>query len=174
MRLEKLGTLLVLGTLITACGTTRTSFVDDYEVIATEIGRGDCYEISGVDKWTVIDDRHVYIRASKPESKPVSAETESEVKHLRDFLITTTAMCRGFMYSPVIEFPRSRGLVCQNESRISYSFSEHRRTCAVDNIEVVESRSAAIALVSSRSRVDEGSVLDFILRRETAVDEGTE
>lgn len=164
---KKIGCLLALGTLISACGvpTTRTSFVDDYEVIATEIGRGDCYVISGVDEWTVIDDHHVYIKASKPEP-------EAELQ--RDFLITTKSMCRGFMSLPVIEFPRSQGIVCQNESRIGYSFTEHPRTCSIDNIEAVESKSAAIALVSSRSRVDEGSLFDFIMRRESAVNEGTD
>ncbi len=183
---KQIGILLALGTLIAACGvpTTRTNFVDDYEVIATEIGRGDCYVIPGVDEWTVIDDHHVYIKASKSalerESGADSAEgpvvvstvesrMEPEVELEREFLISTKSMCRGFIYSPVIKFPRSRGLVCQNESRIGYSFSEHPRTCAIDNIEVVESRSAAIALVSSRSRVEEGSLIDFILRRESAV-----
>ena len=174
---KQLGILLVLGTCISACETTRTNFVDDYEVIATEIGRGDCYVIPGVDEWTVIDDHHVYIKASKPEPKPVpelEVETEPAVELEREFLISTKSMCRGFIYSPVIEFPRSRGLVCQNESRISYSFSEHPRTCAIDNIEVVESRDAAIALVKSRSRVDEGSLFDFILRREGAAKEGVD
>lgn len=168
---KQIGTLLALGMLISACGvpTTRTNFVDDYEVIATEIGRGDCYLIPGVDEWTVIDDHHVYIKASKPEPKP-----EPEVELHRHFLISTKSMCRGFVYSPVIEFPRSRGLVCQNESRIGYSHSEHPRTCSIDNIEVVEGRDAAIALVSSRSRVDEGSLIDFILRRESAVNEGVD
>ena len=183
---KQIGILLALGTFISACGipTTRTNFVDDYEVIATEIGRGDCYVIPGVDEWTVIDDHHVYIRASKSalerESGADSAEgpvvvstvesrMEPEVEIEREFLISTKSMCRGFTYSPVIKFPRSRGLVCQNESRIGYSFSEHPRTCSIDNIEVVESRSAAIALVSSRSRVEEGSLIDFILGRESAV-----
>ncbi|MCH7980451.1 MAG: hypothetical protein IID59_03015 [Proteobacteria bacterium] len=119
---KQIGILLALGTFISACGipTTRTNFVYDYEVIATEIGRGDCYAIPGVDEWTIIDDHHVYIKASKPEPKP-----EPEVELQRDFLITTKSMCRGFMSLPVIEFPRSQGIVCQNESRIGYSISEH-------------------------------------------------
>ena len=169
MLLKKIGGLLTLATLVTACGvpTTRTNFVDGYEVIATEIGRGDCYVIPGVDEWTIIGDHHVYIKASKPEPKPkaeliaeaesvagpvvvstVESKMELEVELHRDFLITTKSMCRGFMSSPVIEFPRSHGLVCQNESRISYSFSEHPRTCSIDNIEVVESRDAAKALLA--------------------------
>ena len=166
---KQLGILLALGTCISACETTRTNFVDDYEVIATEIGRGDCYVIPGVDEWTIIDDHHVYIKASKTEPKP-----EPEVELHRDFLITTKSMCRGFMSLPVIEFPRSQGIVCQNESRIGYSFTEHPRTCSIDNIEAVESKSAAIELVSSRSRVDEGSLIDFILRRENAAKEGVD
>jgi len=74
MLIKEIGISLAPGTFITACGipTTRTNFVDDYEVIVTEIGRGDCYVIPGVDEWTVIDDHHVYIKASKQEPKPES------------------------------------------------------------------------------------------------------
>ena len=107
---KQIGILLALGTLIAACGvpTTRTNFVDDYEVIATEIGRGDCYVIPGVDEWTVIDDHHVYIRASKSALERESGADSAE--------------------GPVV-----------------------------------------VSTVESRSRVEEGSLIDFILRRESAV-----
>jgi len=136
--------------LLTGCSTktTRTSFVDDYEVIASEVGRGECFAAPVIANWTAYDDRHVYIRDAVNDT------------HL---LITTKSMCRGLLVAPVVEFPAANGSICQNGSRIAYRWSPPRTSCGIDNIEVVADEPAARALVKSRTRIEEFRIFDVFI-----------
>lgn len=149
---------MVLWVVISGCDTIvrTTEYVTEYEVVATEVGRGDCYTISNLESWLVIDDHHLYV---------VDAGGGAQ------YLVTTKSMCRGLLYSRIVEFPNRAGLVCQNESRVAYKYSELRKSCGIDNIEVVASQEAAIALVSSRTRVEEKYLIDFILLRDSEIEE---
>ena len=136
--------------LLAGCGVTatRTSFVDDYEVIATAVGRGECFDAPSISDWKTYDDHHVYIRDEENDT------------HL---LITTKSMCRGLMVAPVVEFPAVGGRICQNGSRIAYRWAPPRTSCGIDNIEIVADEPAALALVNSRTRVEEIPFLDLFI-----------
>ena len=153
MAAKQIGIAIVLCVLTTGCDVNvrTTKYVDDHEVVATEIGRGECYTIRGVTSWVVMDDHHLYLEAANSESDHSGDDNDGGAQ----YLVTTKSMCRGLRYSVFIEFPYHAGLVCQNESRVTHRFSEIRNSCGIDNIEVVASKEEAIALVSSRTRVEE-------------------
>jgi len=169
MAAKRIGIAVALCVLTTGCDliVRTTEYVDDYEVVATEIGRGECYTIRGVKSWVVMDDHHLYVEAVNSESDQIGNDNDGGAQ----YLVTTKSMCRGLLYSAFIEFPNRAGLVCQNESRVTYRYSELRKSCGIDNIEVVASKEAAIALVSSRTRVEEKYLIDFLLMRDSEVEE---
>ena len=78
-------------------------------------------------------------------------------------LITTKSMCRGLIVAPIIEFPAVGGRICQNGSRIAYRWTPPRTSCGIDNIEVVEDEAAALALVNSRTRIEEIPFFDLFI-----------
>ncbi len=155
---KQIAIAVALCVLISGCDVIvrRTEFVDDYEVVATAVSRGECYTISDIDSLEVFDDHHLYVK---------DADSGAQ------YLVTTKSMCRGLLYSAIIEFPNRAGLVCQNKSRVTYNYSDLRKSCGIDNIEVVASKEAAIALVSSRTRVEEKYLIDFILMRDSSIEE---
>ncbi len=159
---KQIAIAVALCVLISGCGfPVRTSHtVNNYEVVATEIGRGDCFYVPEIKSWMAIDDHHLYVEAAG------SAVADSGAH----YLVTTKSMCRGILYSAIIDFPNPVGLVCQNESRVAYSYGELRKSCGIDNIEIVENKEAAIALFSSRTTVEEKYLIDVILRRDNAIE----
>ena len=114
-----------------------------------------------------MDDHHLYVEAANSESDHSGDDNDGGAQ----YFVTTKSMCRGLLHSAIIEFPNRAGRVCQNESRVTYRYSELRKSCGIDNIEVVASKEEAIALVSSRTRVEEKYLIDFILMRDSEVGE---
>jgi uncharacterized protein DUF6491 len=143
--------VILLGAAVSGCGivTTTTRTVDNYEVevVATEVGEGNCFTVESMGDVIAIDDHHVYF------------SDESNDTH---YLVTTKAMCRGLIVAPVIEIPNTSGRICQNGSRIAYRWTPPRTTCGIDNIEVVANKEAAFALYDSRTTVEKVPLFDLI------------
>lgn len=143
--------LVLLCAAVSGCGVvaTTTRTVDNYEVevVATEVGDGNCFIVESMGDVVAIDDHHVYF---------------ADVSNDTHYLVTTKAMCRGLIVAPVIEIPNTKGQICQNGSRIAYRWTPPRTTCGIDNIEVVADKEAALALYDSRTTVEKTPLFNLI------------
>jgi Family of unknown function (DUF6491) len=151
-------TMLTLFLTPLGCGfdTTRTEIVGDYEVVATEVGEGDCFMIPGIVWWFPIDDHQIFLQGI--EDNP-------------NYLVTTKSMCRGMLYAPVVEIANNTGRVCQNGSRIAYRWTPPRSTCGIENIEIVADKDAAVELAKSRTRVEKFSSFELFFGGGQGIDE---
>ncbi len=155
---ESLIGILALLVLTSSCGvvTTRTEFVNDDEVVATEVGEGDCFIIPDIEWWYTINDHQIYLQGIEDNA---------------NYLVTTKSMCRGLLYAPIIEIANSTGRVCQNGSRIAYRWTPPRSTCGIQNIEIVADKDAAVELAKSRTRVESFSSSDLFFGGGQGIDE---
>ncbi|MEO1202670.1 MAG: VOC family protein [Pseudomonadota bacterium] len=94
-----------------------------YDVVANQaLVVGDCVVVGDLLSWKVFDDRQIYIEGTEAGTR---------------LLLTTRARCRGALYSRLFEIPNSEGRLCRTGSRIAYLDAGLRRTCRIDNFELV-------------------------------------
>lgn len=98
---------------------------------------GDCIVVGDLLSWKVFDDRQIYIEGTEPGTR---------------LLLTTRARCRGALYSRLFEVPNSEGRLCRSGSRIAYLDAGLRRTCRIDNFELVRDIDEAAARAKERRR----------------------
>jgi len=100
----------------------------------------DCFQIRQINNWSAIDRKHIYLEEAGNDQ----------------FLLTMFSACPGLQYAQVIGLSDRMGRVCPNDfGRITYRDGGVRTSCGIDNVERVESKEAAVALVESRTADDE-------------------
>ena len=100
----------------------------------------DCFHIRQVNSWDAIDRKHIYLR-------------EGVNTH---YLLTMFSSCQGVRYAKAIALSNHMGRVCPNDfGRITYRDAGMQSSCRIVNVERVESKEAAVALVESRTTEDE-------------------
>jgi len=128
MQLRVLIPFLATFGLVSACASTGTT--------AGQAADRECFNIQTINNWSVLDNKHLYIKASGADNH---------------FLLTMFASCHGIRSAQVLAFSNHTNRICSNDfGSVTYRDAGMPQRCRINNIERVSSRDEAKQLVEAK------------------------
>ena len=105
------------------------------EDVVEKASADDCFQIRRIDSWSSIDNTHILVRASRDEQ----------------YLLTLRSSCRGISRARGIALSNHMGRLCPGDfGRVTFRSAGMNERCRIENVERVQDKDEAEALVESR------------------------